>query len=144
MGGIVAMEVLRRAPDRVTRICLMDTDALADTPQIAAAREPMIVGARAGRLDEVMKQAMRPEFLAPGPGRAAVLEQVMTMARDLGPEIFVRQSRALQRRPDQQGTLRKIRVPALILCGAHDGLTPLKRHSFMAELIQGAELRVVE
>ncbi len=144
MGGIVAMEILRRAPDRVTRICLMDTDALADTPQIAAAREPMIVGARAGRLDEVMKQAMRPEFLAPGPGRVAVLEQVMTMARDLGPEIFVRQSRALQRRPDQQGTLRKIRVPTLILCGAHDGLTPLKRHRFMAELIEGAELHVIE
>ncbi|MFC3615466.1 alpha/beta fold hydrolase [Lutimaribacter marinistellae] len=144
MGGIVAMEILRRAPDRVTRICLMDTDALADTPQIAAAREPMIVGARAGRLDEVMKQAIRPEFLAPGAGRVAVLEQVMEMARDLGPEVFVRQSRALQRRPDQQGTLRKIRVPAMVLCGAHDGLTPVKRHSFMAELIDGAELRVID
>ncbi|MEX0320449.1 MAG: alpha/beta fold hydrolase [Ruegeria sp.] len=144
MGGIVAMEIIRRAPERVSRLCLMDTEALADTPQIAAAREPMIVGARAGRLDEVMQEAMRPEFLAPGPGRMEVLDCVYAMARDLGGELFVRQSRALQRRPDQQGTLRKIKVPTMILCGAHDGLTPVKRHTFMAELIPNAELRIIE
>lgn len=144
MGGIVAMEIIRRAPERVARLCLMDTEALADTPQIAAAREPMIVGARAGRLDEVMQEAMRPEFLAPGPGRMEVLDCVYAMARDLGGELFVRQSRALQRRPDQQGTLRKIKVPTMILCGAHDGLTPVKRHTFMAELIPNAELRIIE
>ncbi|WP_171178449.1 alpha/beta fold hydrolase [Ruegeria sp. HKCCD8929] len=144
MGGIIAMEIVRRAPERVSRLCLMGTDALADTPQIAAAREPMIVGAKAGRLDEVMQQAIPADVLAPGPGRMAVLEQVYAMARDLGPELFVRQSRALQRRPDQQGTLRKIKVPTMILCGAHDGLTPVKRHTFMAELIPNAELRIIE
>lgn len=144
MGGIIAMEVYRRAPDRVTRLCLMDTDAQADTPQIAAAREPMIVGAKAGRLDEVMRQAMRPEFLAPNANRMQVLDQVYAMARDMGPEVFVRQSRALQRRPDHQGTLRKIKVPTLVMCGAHDGLTPVKRHSFMAELIPDADLQVIE
>lgn len=144
MGGIVAMEIFRRAPERVTRLCLMDTDVQADTPQVAAAREPMIVGAKAGRLDEVMRQAMRPEFLAPNPNRMQILDQVYAMARDMGSDVFVRQSRALQRRPDQQGTLRKIKVPTLVLCGAHDGLTPVKRHTFMAELIPGAELQVLD
>ncbi|WP_164659958.1 alpha/beta fold hydrolase [Tropicibacter sp. Alg240-R139] len=144
MGGIVAMEIFRRAPDRITRLCLMDTDAQADTPQIAAAREPMIVGAKAGRLDEVMRQAMRPEFLAPNSNRMQILEQVYAMARDMGEDVFVRQSRALQRRPDHQGTLRKIKVPTLVMCGEHDGLTPVKRHSFMAELIPTAELQVIE
>ena len=66
------------------------------------------------------------------------------MARDLGPEVFLRQIRALQRRRDQQATLRKCKVPALVLCGAHDGLTPVKRHEFMAGLIPYAELRVIE
>ena len=144
MGGIVAMEILRRVPDRVSRLCLMDTNPLAETPAEAAAREPMIVGVRSGRLDEVMRQAMKPDYLAPGPGRVAVLNTVHAMAADLGPEVFVRQSRALQRRRDQQSTLRKCKAPTLILCGAHDRLTPVKRHSFMAELMPAARLEVIE
>lgn len=144
MGGIVAMEVLRRAPDRVTRIALMDTNPLAETPVIAANREPQIVKARSGRLLEVMRDEMKPNYLAPGPYRSEVLELVMDMARTLGPEVFIRQSRALQRRKDQQATLRRCKVPALVLCGAHDALCPPKRHEFMAELIPYAQLRVLE
>jgi pimeloyl-ACP methyl ester carboxylesterase len=144
MGGIVAMEILRRAPGRVTRLALMDTNPLAETPQIAAAREPQIVKARAGRLLAVMRDEMKPHYLAPGPYRGEILKLVMDMADSLGPESFVRQSRALQRRRDQQATLRKCKVPTLILCGAHDALCPIKRHTFMAELIQGAELLVLD
>ena len=144
MGGIVAMEILRRAPDRVTRIALMDTNPLAETPQSSASYEPMIVGARAGRLEQVLGEFMRPEFLAPGPHRNEILGMVREMGLYLGPETFVRQARALQRRRDQQGTLRRCKVPALILCGEHDKLTPPKRHTFMAELIPYAELRIIE
>jgi len=143
MGGIVAMELLRRAPDRITRLALMDTNPLAETPQVAAAREPQIVKARTGRLQEVMRDEMLPACLGPGPFRAEISELVLDMADALGPETFVRQSRALQRRRDQQGTLRKCKVPTLVLCGEHDALCPVKRHTFMAELIQGAELRVI-
>ncbi|MEM9579574.1 MAG: alpha/beta fold hydrolase [Pseudomonadota bacterium] len=143
MGGIVAMEVLRRAPDRVTRLALMDTNPLPETPQVAAGREPQIIGARSGRLLEVMREEMKPNYLAPGPQRVDVLNLVMDMAEVLGPEAFVRQSRALQRRRDQQKTLRACKVPALVLCGEHDALCPVKRHSFMAELIPYAELRVI-
>ena len=143
MGGIVAMEVLRRAPDRVTRVALMDTNPLAETPQYAAAREPHIIAAQTGRLTDVMRDEMKPNYLAPGPHRAEVLRQVMEMAQDLGPEVFVRQSRALQRRRDQQSTLRKIKMPALVLCGEHDALCPVKRHTFMAELIPYARLEVI-
>jgi len=144
MGGIVAMELLRRAPERITRIALMDTNPLAETPQSAAAYEPMIIGARAGRLDEVMRGFMKPDFLAPGPQRLTVLNKLFEMAQDLGPEVLVRQVRALQRRRDQQVALRRCKVPALVMCGAHDTLTPLKRHAFMAELIPYARLEVIE
>ena len=143
MGGIVAMELLRRAPDRITRIALMDTNPLAELPAVAANREPQIVKARSGRLLEVMRDEMKPNYLAPGPNRAEVLELVMDMARALGPSVFIRQSRALQRRRDQQAVLRKCKVPALVLCGEHDQLCPVKRHSFMAELIPNAELVVL-
>lgn len=91
-----------------------------------------------------MREEMKPRYLAPGPGRVEVMATVMEMAKDLGPEVFVAQSRALQRRPDQQKVLRGIRVPALVLCGAHDELCPVKRHELMAGLIPGAELRVID
>jgi len=144
MGGIIAMEILRRAPERVTRIALMDTNPLAETPQSAAGYEPMLVGVKAGRLDDVMRGFMKPDYLAPGPGRMQVLALMQEMARDLGPEVFTRQVRALQRRRDQQGTLRKCKVPTLVMCGRRDGLTPVKRHTFMAELIPYARLEIIE
>ena len=144
MGGIVAMEILRRAPERVTRVALMDTNCLAETPPVAANREPQIIKVKSGKLTEVMRDELKPNYLAPGPRRPAVLQTVMDMAHTLGPEVFVHQSRALQRRRDQQSTLRKIRQPALVLCGAHDALCPVKRHTFMAELIPHARLVVLE
>lgn len=143
MGGIVAMEVLRRVPDRVSRLCLMDCSPLAETPAEAAAREPLIVRARAGRLEEALQGAMPADHLAPGAGRPGLMNRLRAMAADLGPEVFVRQSRALQRRRDQQGTLRKGRQPTLVVCGELDPLTPVKRHAFMAELIPNAQLQVI-
>ena len=144
MGGIVAMEMMRLAPDRITRLALLDTNPLAETPETAALREPQIVAARTGRLEEVMRDEMKPRYLAPGEGREPVLQTIMDMAKALGPDVFVRQSRALQKRPDQQGTLRKISVPTLVLCGRHDTLCDLRRHEFMRDLIPGATLEIIE
>lgn len=144
MGGVVAMEILRRAPDRVSRIALMDTHPLAETPVVAANREPQIVKVRSGRLLEVMRTEIPATALAAGPYRNEVLALVAEMAQTLGPEIYIRQARAMQRRKDQQATLRRCRVPTLVMCGAHDTVTPVKRHEFMAELIPYAQLSVLE
>lgn len=144
MGGIVAMEILRRVPERVTRIALISTTPLAETPAQAAWREPQIIKAQTGRLDEAMREALSLDNLAPGAGRARVLAVLDAMARDIGPQTFIRQSRALQRRPDAQKVLVSTKAPAMVLCGGHDKLTPVKRHSFMAELIAYAELAVIE
>lgn len=144
MGGIVAMEILRRAPDRVTRLALMDTNALAETPQSAAGYEPFIIKLRAAPLAEAVAMLLRPDTLAPGPGRASVLTQVVEMAQGLGAETIIRQTRALQRRRDYQAELRRCKVPALVLCGAQDGLTPVRRHQFMADLIPYAVLSILE
>ncbi len=144
LGGILAMEVMRIAPERVTRLALMDTNPKAETDSVAALREPQIAKVRAGQLAEVMRDEMKPNYLADGPGRAAVLDLVLDMAMGQGAEVFIRQSRALQTRPDQQEVLRSLVVPTLILCGAEDSLCPLHRHTLMAELVPGAELVVVE
>ncbi|WP_171236788.1 alpha/beta fold hydrolase [Ruegeria sp. HKCCA6837] len=144
MGGVVALQLIRRAPERISRLCLMATDAQADTPQIAATREDLIIAAQGGRLEDVMRKLVGSDALAPGPKRIPILNDLLTMAEGLGSEVFVRQMRALQRRPDQQAALRKIKVPTLVLCGAHDTLTPVRRHSFMADLIPEAEILVLE
>ena len=143
MGGAVALEILRRAPDRVARIALIDTSMLAETPQMAAAREMRIVKAKTGKMADVIREEVQPTYLAPGPDRAAVLDLAIDMADTLGPEIYIRQSRALQRCKDQQAVLRKCKVPAMVICGAEDKINPVKRHSFMAELIPHATLRVI-
>lgn len=143
MGGIVAMELLRRAPDRVSRIALMNTNSLAETPQTAADMEPVIIKLKAGQLEDAVKALIRPDSLAPGAGRANVMAQVQAMARTVGPEVIIRQIRAMQRRRDFQAVLRKARQPALILCGEYDSLTPVKRHELMAGLMAEARLEVI-
>ncbi len=144
MGGIVAMEVLRQAPDRVVKIALLDTNPKAEHPKIAAAREPQIAKVEQGDLIPVMRDEMKPNYLTDGPNRAAILDLCMEMAGDLGPAVFIRQSRALQTRPDQQDTLRNCKVPALILCGRDDALCPVHRHELMHDLIPESTLHIVE
>ncbi|WP_027256595.1 alpha/beta fold hydrolase [Leisingera aquimarina] len=144
MGGIVAMEVLRLAPQRVDRIALLDTNPLAEREEIKQRRLPQMQAVRNGRLAEVMRDEMKPNYLAPGPQRKDVLDLCMAMALGLGPHVFLSQSRALMDRPEQTGTLAQARLPALVLCGRQDVLCPLERHELMAGLIPGARLEVIE
>ncbi len=144
LGGMVALEIVRRAPDRVTRLALMDTTPLAGTPQASAMRELQIVKAKSGRLKDVMREEVPLTALAQGPNRAAVMEILLDMADTLGLEVYLKQARALQRSRDQQAVLRKLRCPTLVLCGAADTINTVKRHSFMAELIPSASLQVIE
>lgn len=144
LGGVVAMDILRRAPERVNRLALISTDPVNDTPAIAAERDVAIARARAGKLAQAIEEAVRPEYLAPGPGRMAVLGLVRQMAQDLGPDLFVRQMRAMQRRRDYQAILRRVRVPTMIICGASDTRLPMKRQSFTATLIERAVFHPIE
>lgn len=143
MGGIVAMEIMARAHSRVARLALLDTNPRAETPAAQARRAPQIAAAERGDLARVMREEMKPNYLADGPGQRAILDLCMEMALALGPEVFIRQSRALRDRPDRQDTLRAVTVPTLVLCGAEDRLCPLDRHVLMRDLIPGAQLAVI-
>jgi pimeloyl-ACP methyl ester carboxylesterase len=100
LGGMVAMEIIRRAPDRVSQLCLMDTNPVSETSVRAAEREPQIIAARTGRLEEIMWEDLVPHYLAKTLFKFHILELMVDMALSLGPEVFVRQSRALQERRD--------------------------------------------
>jgi len=141
MGGILAMELLRQAPDRVARLALLDTNPLAETPEVQAGRAGQIDRAVRGELAQMMADTFIPRYLAtPDPGIEATCH---AMARDLGPQVFARQSRALRDRPDQCATLRGYDGPALILCGAEDRLCPVARHRLMHDLMPHAALHVI-
>lgn len=144
MGGVVAMEILRQAPERVERLALMDTNPLAETQAVKARRGPQVDMACAGRLDSVMRDEMKPNYLVDGPNRDRVLDLCMEMALDLGPDVFVNQSLALRDRPDQTQVLASFQGPALVLCGREDALCPVSRHELMADLLPRADLVIVE
>jgi len=144
MGGIVAMEVVRQAPDRVDRLALMDTNPLAEAEPVKVRRGPQMERARQGRLAEVIRDEMKPHYLADGPGKQAILDLCMDMALGLGPEVFCRQSLALRDRPDQQDTLRRYTGRTLILCGREDALCPVARHELMHDLVAGSDLVIIE
>jgi pimeloyl-ACP methyl ester carboxylesterase len=143
MGGIVAMEVVRQAPDRVAGLALMDTNPLAETPQIKARRIPQMDKAAAGGLASVMRDEMKPNYLADGPDRTAILDLCMDMALGLGPDVFIRQSMALRDRPDQTDTLRNFGGRSLVLCGREDRLCPISRHELMHDLLPDARLLII-
>lgn len=143
MGGIIAMEILRQAPEKVERLALLDTNPRAETAQAQARRAPQMARALAGGLDAVLRDEMKPNYLAPGPNTQQILDLCMDMALGLGPQIFVRQSRALRDRPDQCATLAAYRGPALVLMGAADRLCPLDRHTQMHALMPQSRLAII-
>jgi pimeloyl-ACP methyl ester carboxylesterase len=143
MGGILAMEVLRQAPTRVERLALLDTNPCAEALEAQAKRQDQINRALSGRLAAVIKTEMKPNYLAPGPGKGAILDLCLDMALSLGPQVFARQSRALRDRPDQQQTLAAFRGPALVLMGAQDRLCPLSRPQLMHRLMPQSRLTLI-
>lgn len=135
LGGVVAMEILRRSPAQITRLCLISASAQADSPVQSSEREPHIIGARTGHLPEAIRSVVAPDLLAPSSHRIALAESLIDMGLDLGAEVFVAQSRAMQRRGDLQGGLRRCAGPALVLRGEHDRMVPVKRLEALATLL---------
>lgn len=144
MGGYVALEVVRTAPERVARLALLDTSARADTPEQTAARRELVALAQNGRFGEVPHRLL-PRLLHPAALDARSLAaDVVGMAEAVGPEAFVRQEAAIIARPDRRGELPSIACPTLVLCGREDEITPLGLHEEMADLVPGSRLRVIE
>ena len=144
MGGIVAMEIMRHAPERVTHLALIATNPKAEDPAVSANRERQKAQVRQGHLRAVLRDEMKPNYLADSAHKADILDLCMTMAMQLGPEAFLNQSEALASRPDQQDNLKLVTVPSLILCGKEDRLCPLDRHVLLAQLICGARLEIID
>ena len=143
MGGIVAMEMCSQEPSRIEKLVLMDTNPKAELEEVKAMREPQIQAAKQGKLLDVMRDEMKPNYLADTEDKERILQICMDMAMSMGPEVFIKQSKALQSRLDQQNTLCSIDFPVLLICGSSDMLCPVERHELMHSIINDSELRVI-
>ena len=140
MGGRVALEVMRIAPERVTHLGLFDTGHL---PKAAGAAGDEEVRKRMALLAIAREQGVRamasewvkgmvaPHRLADQP----LIESILTMFERKSADIFERQLRALIHRPDATAVLQQVRVPTLVLCGALDGWSPPAQHQAIADCI---------
>ena len=144
MGGIVAMEIVSQAPERVERLALLDTNPLAELPDVLKRRGPQIDAIKNGQLKEIIRDEMKPNYLFDGVRKTEILKLCMDMALDIGPAAFIRQSIALRDRVDQKNTLGSYKRPALVLCGRHDVLCPLERHELMHTLLENSKLEIIE
>ena len=143
MGGYVALEMLRQAPQRIERVALLDTSALPDAAEQSERRQKLIELASQGRYGDVADQ-LYPNLVHPARRDDAELrEAVRQMARDTGAAAFIRQERAIMGRADSRPTLAEVRCPALVLVGEQDALTPPERAEEIAQGIAGAVKVVV-
>jgi pimeloyl-ACP methyl ester carboxylesterase len=143
MGGYVALEVMRQAPGRVERLALLDTSARPDTPEASQDRERLIALAQAGRFEEVYPRAW-PRLVHPDRQSDRALQDVIfSMMRETGAEAYIRQQRAIMGRADSRPLLPGIEIPALVLVGEGDVITPPEIAREMAEMIEWASLVVI-
>jgi pimeloyl-ACP methyl ester carboxylesterase len=144
MGGYVAFEVMRQAPERVTRLALLDTSARADTPEQAANRRQAVELARQGKYRQVVAGNV-PRLLHPDHATdRALVDSVYAQAERIGAEAYVRQQTANMGRPDSRPGLGAITCPTLVLCGRQDAITPLDLHVEIADAIPGARFVPIE
>jgi len=143
MGGYIAFEILRQAPERVARVALLDTAARADTPEASAARRLQMDLAVSGRFSEVI-EALFVRVVHPSRREDAGLRELMRlMVSEVGVDGYLRQQTANITRSDSRATLAAIRCPTLVLVGDSDELTPPERAAEIADGIPGARLVVV-
>ena len=143
MGGILAMEIIKKEPERVMKIVLMDTNFKSETSETKSKRIPQIKLVNEGKLEAVMKKQILQNYLVKNKKNQKILELCLKMAKELGKEIFINQSKALAARKNYKEILKKIKVPSLIICGRYDRLCPIEVHREMESLIKYSTLEII-
>jgi len=141
MGGRVALEVFRMAPDRVERLALLDTGVHPRAAGEESKRGELVDLARSQGM-----AAMAARWLPPmlHPDHSALLQPLTEMVIRSTPETFANQQRALLDRPDARAILPSIQCPTLVLCGRQDAWSPVSRHEEIAAAIPQAKLIIVD
>jgi pimeloyl-ACP methyl ester carboxylesterase len=143
MGGYIAFEIMRQAPDRVAKLALLDTGARAEAPEQTERRKVVIALAKSGRYAEVPEIAFPLYVHRNRHHDAALKETVRMMAAETGVDAFLRQQQAIITRPDSRPGLGAIKCPTLVLVGDGDEATPPELAREIAGAIGGARLAMI-
>jgi len=143
MGGYIAFEIMRQAPERVARLALLNTQARPDTPEATARRRGMMARAKGGEYRAVLDELFS-GFVHPSRREDASLRQLVhDMGGDVGVEGFVRQQEAIISRPDSRPILAAIKCPTLVLSGDEDNTIPNALSVEMANNLHNAKLVIL-
>ena len=143
MGGYIAFEIIRQAPERVAKLALINTQARPDTPEATARRHGQMARAQAGEFHAVLDELFA-GFVHPSRRDHADLRQLVhDMGDDIGVDAFIRQQTAVIGRPDSRPTLAAISCPTLVLTGDQDNTIPNSLSVEMADGILGAKLTIL-
>ena len=143
MGGYIAFEMIRQAPDRVLKLGLLDTTARPDTEESITNRRRMIALAQKGRFIDAIEQTFPRSVHAENASNSDLYAVHRGMAEANGPQIYEQQQEAIIHRPDSRPMLATIKVPTLIVVGEGDQITPPDAAREMHERIAGSKLLVV-
>lgn len=137
MGGYVALEIMRQAPERVKKLALIDTSARLDSPARTAQREAGIASLRHGTFVGITHKLLH-DLLHADHIDGPVATEMRTMATRIGGAAFLRQQEAIMRRPDPKPTLATIDVATMIVVGEDDRVTPLDQAEDLHRQIAGS------
>lgn len=144
MGGYVALEVLRQAPERVEKLILIDTSAREDAEAQKRRRRGLITLAKKGEFKGVTPRLL-PMLIHESRLEETKLPTIITdMAQRIGRAGFLNQQEVILSRPDSREMLPYITCPTLVICGKQDQITPLEHHEEIAHLIPNTTLREID
>ena len=144
LGGYAAFEVIRRALERLERLVLIDTTAVADHPARREGRHKDIATVQQGGIDALIPELPARWLLPAHVGNPSLVQLMASMARSVGAQGQFNQQTAMLGRPDSHADLARVRVPTLVMCGRQDPVTPLADHEAMAACVPGSRLTVIE
>lgn len=144
MGGRVALEMMRIAPERIERLCLMSASAHQLAGGEAAKRQPLIDLGHKDGMAAVAREWL-PKLVHPSRvSDAALMGHLTEMACSFTPAQYEAEVRVLLTRPDARPVLPTIKCPTLILAGRDDPLSTPARNQEMADAIPHAQMIIFD
>lgn len=142
MGGMVALEIMRSAPERVARLALLDTNPCPDTPEQVAQRQRANAAVLASDNFEALAAGSLAYLIHPEASED-VRRTMIEMSVRVGAETYARQNTAVMARADQRPNLSTIAVPTTIIYGAQDMLTPVALSEVLRRGIRNSDVHLV-
>lgn len=140
MGGFVAINLIASHTQKIRAACLLDTTGRPELAESAAQREKTIA-AMERDFDKVTLRISHFSTCAETHTNPALMDEILTDLRAVGPDTAIAQNRAVMARADHRATLARLNIPVLVLCGEDDLVTPPECSEELAALIPGAHLQ---